>query len=297
LPYVRTHVLAIGGSDPSGGAGIQADLKTIHALGGWGLTVISAITAQNSGGVLSTHPLDPREVSAQIRALVADFEIASVKTGMLACAPIVECVAEALASEALAARPVVVDPVFRASDGTPLLDADGVRALAKRLLPKATLCTPNRFEAEALAGMAIASLADAQMAAERIRALGPGAVLIKGGHLEGPDAIDVLAGEDGVRTFASLRIVGSSPRGTGCTLAAAIAVELGRGTDLGSAVNRAKQYVAAGIRGAVRLGKGAPLIDHWQARCDAAAEGAPGGGPADDRNPAGGGERREGEWR
>jgi hydroxymethylpyrimidine/phosphomethylpyrimidine kinase len=297
LPRVRIHVLAIGGSDPSGGAGIQADLKTIHALGGWGFTVVSAITAQNSRGVAAAHPIDPSDVTAQIGALIADFEIAAVKTGMLARAPIVECVAAALASDALADRPVVVDPVFRASDGTSLLDAKGVRALTKRLLPRATLCTPNRFEAEALAEMAIASLADAQVAAERIRALGPRAVLIKGGHLEGPDAIDILAGKDGVRTFAAPRIVGSSPRGTGCTLAAAIAVELGRGADLESAIDRAKQYVAVGIRDAVTLGRGAPFIDHWRAGRGEDASGVGGDGRADDRDPGSEGERRERERR
>lgn len=256
------QVLVIGGSDPSGGAGIQADLKTIHALGGYALTVVTSVTAQNSRGVVAARHLDPGDVDGQIRALTGDFEIAAVKTGMLATAGVAECVAQACARGALAALPLVVDPVIAASDGTELLDAAGLAIMKRLLLPRATLCTPNRAEAERLAGMAIHDLDSTRRAAGRICALGARAVLIKGGHATGPEAVDLLLHEGRERIFRAPRIEGPSPRGTGCTLASAIALALARGLTIDAAVAQGKAVVTRAIRTAVRIGQGAPFIEH-----------------------------------
>ncbi len=255
------QVLAIGGSDTSGGAGIQADLKTIHALGGYALTVVTSVTAQNSRGVLAVRHLDPDAVDAQIRTLTEDFAIAAVKTGMLATAGTIECVARACSCGALAQRPLVVDPVIAASDGTALLDEAGLAAMRRLLMPRATLCTPNRDEAERLAGMPIRDLDDARRAAERICALGARAVLIKGGHAAGPEAIDLLLHDGVERIFRAPRIAGPSPRGTGCTLASAIALALARGRAIDAAVAPGKDVITRAIRAAARIGQGAPFID------------------------------------
>jgi hydroxymethylpyrimidine/phosphomethylpyrimidine kinase len=262
VPSRLVHVLAIGGSDPSGGAGIQADLKTIHALGGYALTVVTSVTAQNSRGVAAARHLDPGDVDAQIRALDEDFAIAAVKTGMLATAGIVECVAQACARGRLAHVALVVDPVVAASDGTPLLDEAGLAAVKRLLLPRATLCTPNRAEAERLAGISIDDLDSTRRAAERICALGARAVLIKGGHAAGPEAVDLLLHEGQMRIFRAPRIEGPSPRGTGCTLASAIALALARGLAIDAAVAQGKAIVTRAIRTAVRIGQGAPFIEH-----------------------------------
>jgi hydroxymethylpyrimidine/phosphomethylpyrimidine kinase len=258
----RVQVLAIGGSDTSGGSGIQADLKTIHALGGYALTVVTSVTAQNSRGVVAARHLDSDEIDVQIRALTEDFEIAAVKTGMLATAGIIECVAQACSRSGLAQRPLVVDPVIAASDGTALLDEAGLAVMQRLLLPRATLCTPNLAEAERLAGMTIHDLDDARRAAEQICALGVRAVLIKGGHAAGPEAIDLLLHDGRVRIFRAPRIEGPSPRGTGCTLASAIALALARGFAIDAAVEQGKDVVTRAIRTALRIGQGAPFIEH-----------------------------------
>ena len=256
-------VLAIGGSDPIGGAGIQADLKTIHANGAWALTVVTSVTAQNSAGVRATHQLEAGIVAGQLTALVEDIEIMAIKTGMLGSAKIIECISDQMARPPLSACPLVVDPVLISSSGFSLLDAGGLEAMKRSLLPRARLCTPNRREAEALSGMPVGSLEEATEAARRIQGLGPPAVLIKGGHLAGAKAVDLLLDGKAWHRFEADRIAGPECHGTGCTLAAAVATWLGRGEELASAVARAKRFTTAAIRGAQRIGRGALQPDHF----------------------------------
>lgn len=256
LPAV---ILAIGGSDPSGGAGIQADARAIQACGGWPVTAVTAVTVQNSAAYLEAQLVAPALVAAQIRALAEDLPVAAVKTGMLAAASIAGAVADEI--ERLApACPLVVDPVMAASAGGALLDAAGVSILKTRLLARAALCTPNWPEAERLAGVPVADLDDARRAAERLLGLGARAVLVTGGHGTGSEVVDLLLDGDGTVVFSSPRVPGDSPRGTGCTLAAAIACGLGAGRPLREAVALARDLVAESIRGALRLGRGAPLM-------------------------------------
>jgi len=257
----RTRVLAIGGSDPSGGGGIQADQRAIHALGGWAFTVVTSVTVQNSRGLLGAQPVEPRIVAEQIRALAGDFSIAAVKTGMLASSAIVRAVVAELTREPLSRLPLVVDPVLSASAGGVLLDDEGLDLLLETLLPLAALCTPNRPEAERMAGIPVRTLEDAREAAGRLLARGPRAVLVKGGHGSGAEVVDLLLDAGGTRCLSSPRIPGPAPRGTGCTLAAAIAHGLGAGLALEEAVLRARELVAAAMRAARPLGRGAPVLD------------------------------------
>lgn len=288
------QVAAIGGSDPSGGAGVQADAKAIHANGGFCVTIVTSVTAQNTREVRDAFDLPPEIIRAQIDAIFDDFEIAAAKTGMLRSARAVEVVSEELARhDALA---LVVDPVMVSTSGFPLLDETALEPLKRRLLPLARVCTPNRLEAEVLSGLTIRNLRDAENAARRIRGLGPQAVLIKGGHLEGPRVSDLLLDGDEVRLFEAQRLGSDTPHGTGCILAAAIATWLARGAELSSAVVHAKQYVTEAIRGSVKIGRGHPVPDHffflegrdWTAfgkRGDGASEKPAGGAPEtpDDR--------------
>lgn len=248
------QVLTIAGSDSCAGAGIQADLKAIHANGGYGLVALTAVTAQNTRAVTASLPLPVEIVRGQIDAVFADCEIAAVKTGMLATAPIVAAVADELGRRGV--ETLVVDPVMISTSGFALLEADAVEALRTRLLPLARVCTPNRLEAEALSGRPIASLADAGEAARRIRDLGPRAVLVKGGHLDAGEAIDLLLDGDDVLTFRAERIRGRGTHGTGCTLSAALATWLGRGESLARAVDLAKRFVTEAIRHGVPVGGG-----------------------------------------
>jgi len=272
------QVAAIGGSDPSGGAGVQADAKAIHANGGFCVTIVTSVTAQNTREVRDAFDLPPEIIRAQIDSIFDDFEIAAAKTGMLRSARAVEVVSEALARHAALA--LVVDPVMVSTSGFPLLDEMALEPLKRRLLPLARVCTPNRLEAEVLSGLTIRDLRDAENAARRIRGLGPQAVLIKGGHLEGPRVSDLLLDGDEVRLFGAQRLGSDTPHGTGCTLAAAVATWLARGVDLSSAVVRAKQYVTEAIRGSVKIGRGHPVPDHFfflEGR-DWTTFGRPGGG-------------------
>ncbi len=255
------QILAIGGSDPSGGAGIQADLKTIHAHGAFGLTVVTAVTVQNTCGVRSSHPVPPAVVRDQIRALCDDFTITAVKIGMLASAQNVAAVADELRLRAL--PHVVVDPVILSSSGFALLSPEGVELLRERLLPLARVCTPNLLEAEILAGITIHSRDETQEAARRIRALGPQAVVIKGGHAPGAIVTDLLLDGDELRLFESARIEPGNAHGTGCTLASALAVRLAQGYDLTTALEKARAYVAGAIRRRLTLGHGDPPLDHF----------------------------------
>ncbi len=247
-------VLSIAGSDPSAGAGIQADLKAFAAHGVYGLTAVTAITAQNTHGVQQTAPVDAALVTAQIAVLAEDFPIAAVKTGMLATAAVVEAVAEAVARFAL--PNLIVDPITTAASGAALLDADGVRALCARLLPLATLVTPNWVEAEALTGIRIVSPMDARLAGAALRDQGARAVLVTGGHAPGHEIVDVLVEADGVSEFRATRVRGRATHGTGCAYTAALAAGLALGRPLQDAVPLAQGFVAESIARGFDLGTG-----------------------------------------
>jgi hydroxymethylpyrimidine/phosphomethylpyrimidine kinase len=258
--------LTIAGSDSSGGAGIQADLKTFAALGVYGVSAITSVTAQSTAGVLCTFDLPADHVTAQIEAVAGDVRIAATKTGMLSTAAIVEAVAAAIRE--LDLPMVVVDPVMLATSGERLLDADGVEMLSRELLPRAFVVTPNIPEAELLSGRPIATLADAHDAARRIHALGPSAVVIKGGHARNDDAVvDLLFNGDQFMEFHAARIHGPGMHGTGCTFASAVAAHLVLGDSLDAAVRQAQAYVAGAIRHGIPVGKGLGVLDHfWTAR-------------------------------
>jgi hydroxymethylpyrimidine/phosphomethylpyrimidine kinase len=255
--------LTIAGSDSGGGAGIQADLKTFAAHAVFGTSALTAVTAQNTLGVMAVHALPADLVTAQIEAVVGDLGADAVKTGMLATAAIVEAVAAAI--RALDLPCLVVDPVMVAKGGARLLEDDARAALRGELLPQAAVVTPNVPEAEVLAGMAIHSLEDAREAAQRILALGAGAVLLKGGHLAGEEAVDLLVDAEGITELRAPRVETSSTHGTGCTLAAALAANLALGHPLRESAARAKAYVTEAIRRAPRLGRGhGPLQHFWE---------------------------------
>lgn len=250
--------LSIAGSDPSGGAGIQADLKSFAAFDVYGAAVLTCCTAQNTTGVFATGELPVDLVAAQLDAVLDDLAVGAMKTGMLGRAAIVTVVAERLASRAI---PLVVDPVMVATSGDRLLTDDGVAALVGRLLPLARLVTPNLAEAAVLTGHDVRTLADMRDAARRIRDRGPRAVLVKGGHLAGA-ACDVLLDGDDLHELATERVEAGPLHGSGCTLSAAICAGLARGDALPDAVAAAKRFVHAAIRGALAVGKGARPLDH-----------------------------------
>lgn len=259
----RPAVLTIAGSDSGAGAGLQADLRTLAAHGVHGATAVTAVTAQNTRSVTAVDPVSPGMVAAQIRAVFDDFEIGAVKTGMLATAPIVEAVCETL--EAHRRPPLVVDPVIAATSGRRLLDDDGVAVVRDRLLKRARVVTPNRFEAEVLAGRPVASLDDARRAAARIRARGAAAAIVTGGHFDTDESVDVLDDGGVVVELRGPRIATRQTRGTGCTFSAAIAAGLAAGLPLAEAAARAKRYVEGAIRNAAGPGRGpGPLHHFWR---------------------------------
>ena len=253
--------LTIAGSDSGGGAGIQADLKTFAAHGVYGTSVVTAVTAQNTIGVSGIHVVPDDVVTAQIEAVVSDLGCDAVKTGMLANATIVEAVAAAI--EALELPNLVVDPVMVAKSGDHLLDDEAVHALRWRLLRLARVVTPNVPEAEVLARMPITSLAEMREAARRIATLKPAAVVIKGGHMPGPEIVDLLYTDGEFYEFVGPRIEGRNTHGTGCTFAAAIAAHLAKGIELKEAVNAAKSYVEGAMRQGIPLGKGHRPLNHF----------------------------------
>jgi hydroxymethylpyrimidine/phosphomethylpyrimidine kinase len=260
-------VLTIAGSDPGGGAGIQADLKTLAAFGVYGVSVITAVTVQNTQGVERVAALEGDLVEAQIEALVADIDVHATKIGMLANAAIVEAVTAAI--DELDLPLVVVDPVLMSSSGRPLLDADGQRALRSELLGRARVVTPNVAEAEALAGHPIASIDDAREAARRIRDFGPRAVVITGGHAHGfgdaAQVVDLLLDGDEFHQCRVGRVDAGPTHGTGCTFASAVAAGLARGDALLHAVGRAQQFVAGALAHRLAIGRGRPVLNHfWQ---------------------------------
>jgi len=255
------RVLIVAGSDSGGGAGIQADIKTVTMLGGYAATAIAALTVQNTLGVSGVHPVPPAFVQAQMRAVLDDIGADAIKTGMLGDAAMVAAVAEVI--EALAAPPpLVVDPVMVAKGGARLLDEEAVGALRTRLLPLATLVTPNTPELEALTGLPIDDEHSAVAAGRALRAAGAQAVLVKGGHLDGDEVADWLLSREGEQRFVSPRIQTRHTHGTGCTLASAIACELAKGRSLAHAVAAARDYVQAAIRAAPGLGQGHGPLGH-----------------------------------
>jgi hydroxymethylpyrimidine/phosphomethylpyrimidine kinase len=252
----KPRVLVVAGSDSGGGAGIQADIKTITMLGGFAMTAITALTAQNTLGVEEVLSVEPRFVARQMQVVLADLGADAIKTGMLGSARVVETVADVCESSAFGI-PLIVDPVMVAKGGARLLDKGAHDALVLRLLPLASLVTPNVPEAEVLTGMTIRSVSDLERAAEALLALGPSAVLMKGGHLEGDVVVDVLRTADGSQHhFEGPRVVSRSTHGTGCTLASAVASGVAEGLTLHGAVARARAYVVQAIRLAPGLGKG-----------------------------------------
>ena len=262
MPDDVPRALTIGGSDSGGGAGIQADLKTFEALGVWGMTAITAVTVQNTKGVSGYQELSPETVGDQIRAVVTDIGVDAAKTGMLASGEIIEAVADAVAE--VGVSNLVVDPVFVSKHGHPLLQEDAVDALRTRILPLATLVTPNLHEAAGLAGMPVRTEEDMERAGRAILELGTGAVLVKGGHLEGDQATDLLVTAEGAQSIAAERIETLHTHGTGCVLSAAIAAHLARGADLPEAVLKGKSFVTAAIRAALEIGQGlGPVNPAW----------------------------------
>ena len=246
--------LTIAGSDSGGGAGIQADLKTFSALGVYGTTAITAITAQNTCGVLAVETLAPALVAAQIAAVLADIRIDAVKIGMLATPAVIAAVAEALQSWT---GPVVLDPVMVAKSGDALLQEDAIAALTRFLLPRADLLTPNLPEAARLLDQPIAAtLAEAEAQGFALLDLGARAVLMKGGHAAGPICTDLLITRDGVLALTAPRIATGNTHGTGCSLSSAIAAELAKGQSLPLALHRAHGWLQGAIAAADRLGIG-----------------------------------------
>ncbi len=256
---MRVAVLSIAGSDPSGGAGIQADLKTFEALGAYGAAVVTSLTAQNTTGVRGRHDVPAAFVAAQLDAVLEDLTIAAAKTGMLPDAAIVDVVAERF--RRASAPPLVVDPVLVATSNDALTAASALPAIRDRLLPIATVVTPNLAEASALVGRPVTTVATMRDAARALVERGARAALVKGGHL--PDrACDVLATAEGVYEIQAPRHPVGRTHGTGCTLAAAIAVELARGRGVLDAVRAAKAYVGRAIAGSFAVGRGSRVLDH-----------------------------------
>jgi hydroxymethylpyrimidine/phosphomethylpyrimidine kinase len=263
---MRGRVLIIAGSDSGGGAGIQADIKSVTAMGGYAATAITAITVQNTLGVHGVHPLPLDLIEAQARAVLDDIGADAIKTGMLGSVAVVERVAAILDTTDAAA---VVDPVMIAKGGAALLDRDAVAAVRTLMVPHAALLTPNAPEAEALTGISVGDLDGQRRAGQALLDLGARAVLMKGGHVPGPTVIDLLLTPSGETLLEGPRIDTTSTHGTGCTLASAVAAGLAQGFPLEVAVAQGWAYVAEAIRRAPGLGQGHGPLDHgWPMRSD-----------------------------
>lgn len=258
---LQGRVLIVAGSDSGGGAGIQADIKSVTALGGFAETAVTALTAQNTEGVFGVHEAPSAFVAQQIDVVLKDLGADAVKTGMLASVPIIEAVADQL--EALASSiPWVIDPVMVAKGGHPLLADDASEALKSRLVSKAAVITPNLPEAEVLTGLSIKTEADMEAAAGALLAIGSQAVLLKGGHLEGDRVVDLLITAQGMERFEDTRIDTPHTHGTGCTLASSIAAGLAQGMTVRDAVVRGRAYVREAIRTAPGFGSGHGPLNH-----------------------------------
>ena len=258
---MKGRILIIAGSDSGGGAGIQADIKTVTALGGYAATAISALTAQNTKGVFGVVPVAPEFIAQQMSLVLEDIGADALKTGMLHSAAVIDAVSDVIDRQP-ASLPLVVDPVMVAKGGARLLETDAVAALKRRLVVRATVLTPNLPEAEALSGMTIRDANDMAHVARALLTLGPDAVLLKGGHLDSETLTDILASGDGVHTFHGPRIATTSTHGTGCTLASAIATGLAQGMSLVPAVMRARDYVRKAIETAPGFGGGHGPLNH-----------------------------------
>jgi hydroxymethylpyrimidine/phosphomethylpyrimidine kinase len=262
---VPARVLTIAGSDSGGGAGIQADLKTFLAHGVHGMSAVTAVTVQNSVGVQGIYELEPRAVFEQIESVATDIGVDAVKTGMLASAPIIEAVAGAC--ERFSLPNLVVDPVAASKHGDPLLRPDALSALRERLAPLATVLTPNLGEVKLLCGVEVRDRSDLLPAARAMHELGPRWVLVKGGHLPGGDAVDLLFDGNEAVELTAPRLATPHTHGTGCTLASAIAANLADGLEVVPAVQSAKRYLSGAIAGGFPLGKGIGPTDHaWRFR-------------------------------
>lgn len=248
------RALTIAGSDSGGGAGIQADLKTFAALGVFGMSALTSVTAQNTKAVTAVQDIEPEVVRAQIRAVVDDIGVDVVKTGMIHTAGVIEVVSDEIGESRF---PVVVDPVMIAKSGAALLEEDAVGVLKEKLLPLATVLTPNVMEAEELSGLEIHSLDDAKKVAERLADQGVTAVVVKGGHLPTMDkSVDILYHEGRFRTFEAERVETMNTHGTGCTFASAIAAEMAKGRSIVEAVGKAKEFVTYAVKFAYSIGGG-----------------------------------------
>jgi hydroxymethylpyrimidine/phosphomethylpyrimidine kinase len=258
---MKGRVLIIAGSDSGGGAGIQADIKTVTMLDAFAATAITALTAQNTEGVFGVLPIPPAFIRQQIEVVLDDIGADAIKTGMLHDAGVIETVA-AVISERAPAVPLVVDPVMVAKGGAPLIEAGAIDALKRLLIPRATVLTPNLPEAEILVGHAISDLAAMRATATELLSLGCHAVLLKGGHLPGDTVYDVLATSAALRVWDSARIDSRHTHGTGCTLASAIAAGLAQGLAVEPTVERARLFVQRAIASAPGLGHGHGPLDH-----------------------------------
>jgi len=258
---MKGRVLIIAGSDSGGGAGIQADIKTVTALDGYAATAVSALTAQNTKGVFGVIPVPPEFIAQQMRVVLEDIGADAVKTGMLHSAAVINTVAAVL-QEMAPKTPLVIDPVIAAKDGTRLLDIDAVAALKRNLMVGSAVLVPNIPEAEALSGMTIRDVDDMRHAAQILITLGPDAVLLKGGHLSADTLVDVLATADGIEMFQGTRIKTQHTHGTGCTLASAVATGLAQGLGVRDAVIRARDYVRRAIESAPGFGGGHGPLNH-----------------------------------
>ncbi len=259
------RVLIIAGSDSGGGAGIQADIKTVTALGGFATTAVTAITVQNSLGVFGVHPIPLEIVTAQARAVLDDIGADAIKTGMLGTVAMVETVCALL--DSTPDLPAIIDPVMIAKGGHPLLEAQGIAAIRDLLVPRAGLLTPNAPEAAALTGLVVETLDDLRRAGEALMALGAKAVLMKGGHLAGDQVTDLLITSEGENLLQGPRIHSRHTHGTGCTLASACAVGIAQGLSLPQAVGRARRYVIEAMARAPGYGAGHGPLDHgWPFR-------------------------------
>jgi hydroxymethylpyrimidine/phosphomethylpyrimidine kinase len=273
MPPTPPAVLTVAGSDSGGGAGIQADLKTMLAMGVYGMSVICAVTAQNTTGVQGVWELPEEAVRAQLRSVLSDIGVQAVKTGMLASARTVAAVADALAG---VPAPLVVDPVAVSAHGDQLLDPGAVSTLTGRLLPLATVVTPNLDEAELLTGIRATDEQSLLAAARALHDMGPQWVLVTGGHLPG-DPVDLLYDGQRAHTFTGPRLPGLHTHGTGCTLASAIASLLALGADMPAAVAGAREYLTGAIRAGFPLGAGTGPVDHgWRLRASQLGGSQPG---------------------
>lgn len=259
------RILCIGGSDSGGGAGIQADLKAVHACGGYAVCAVTAVTVQNTRGVQSVLPVPPKWIAAQLDSVLEDIGADAVKTGMLMTPEAVETVAGKIKQYRL--KNIVVDPVMIAKGGSPLLEDRAVEAVRGLMVPRAALLTPNAPEAEALTGINVADLDGQRRAGEALLEMGARAVLMKGGHVPGETVIDLLLTRDGETVLESERVETRHTHGTGCTLASACAAGIAKGLPLQTAVAEAWAYVAEAIRRAPGLGQGHGPLDHgWPVR-------------------------------